>query len=131
MLTAVKWLFFKVLLSPQRLLLTEQNKNCNATVQISDGMLRKHFCIKDLCLYFKNNRRKNLQADNCAKECQLNREKPGGVKDNSYKLSNYFPPHQPWEPILGSTKANIVGTDDTPRGVTLLEKAFLILSDQH
>ena len=29
----------------------------------------------------------DLQAGNCAKECQLNREKPQEVKGNSYKLS--------------------------------------------
>ena len=71
-------------LLPWRFLLTEQNYN--ARVQVRDGMQRKYFCIKDLCLHFKDNHRKNLRADNCAKECQLNREKSPEVKDNSYKL---------------------------------------------
>ena len=29
----------------------------------------------------------NLQASNCAKECQLSHAEPQEVKDNSYKLS--------------------------------------------
>ena len=53
----------------------------------SDDMLRKHFCVKDLCFYFKGNHKKNLEADNCAKECQINRVKTREVKGNSYKFS--------------------------------------------
>ena len=62
-----------------------QNKTINA-VQVSNGMLQKYFCIKDLCLWIKDIHRKNLQAGNCAKECQINWEKPWEVKDNSHKL---------------------------------------------
>ena len=47
------------LLSPRMLFLTKQNNNCNARVPVSDGLLRKYFCIKDLCLHFKDNHRKN------------------------------------------------------------------------
>ena len=63
--------------------LTEQNNKCNVRVQVSDGMLWKYFCIKDLFRRVKDIHRKNLQAGNCAKECQLNRAKPREVKDNS------------------------------------------------
>ena len=49
--------------------------------------LRKFFCIKDLCLHFKDSHRKNLKTENCVKECQLNRAKPRELKDNSCKLS--------------------------------------------
>ena len=35
----------------------------------------------------ERNHRQNLQAGNCAKECQLNWAKSQEVKDNSYKLS--------------------------------------------
>ena len=62
-----------------------QNKTINA-VQVSNGMLQKYFCIKVLCLWIKDIHRKNLQAGNCAKECQINWEKPWEVKDNSHKL---------------------------------------------
>ena len=71
---------------PLRLLLTEQNK-CNARVQFTKGMMWKYFCIKYLCPRAKDNHRKNLQAMNFAKKCQLNRAKPQKVKDNSYELS--------------------------------------------
>ena len=47
----------------------------------------EYFCIKELCHCDKSNHRKNVQAGNCAKECQLNQAKPREVKDNSYKLS--------------------------------------------
>ena len=48
-------------------------------------MLLKYFCIKDLCLRVKDNHRKNLQASNCAKECQLNWGKSRQIMTN---LSN-------------------------------------------
>ena len=66
----------------------KKNNNCNASVQVSDGMLYKYFCIKGFCLCVTDIHRKNLQGGHCAKECQLNREKPGEVKGKSYKLSN-------------------------------------------
>ena len=50
-------------------------------------MMWKYFCIKYLCPRAKDNHRKNLQAMNFAKKCQLNRAKPQKVKDNSYELS--------------------------------------------
>ena len=52
-------------------LLTEQNK-CNARDQTSDVMLRKYFCVKKLCRQVIENHSRDLQASNCAKECQLN-----------------------------------------------------------
>ena len=54
---------------------------------ISDGMLRKFFCIKYLCCHVIDNYSRNLQTGNCANECQINQAKPRKVKDNSYKLS--------------------------------------------
>ena len=47
------------------------NKTMNVMpeVQVSDGMLRKNFCVKYLCRHVKDNHSKNLKA----KECQLNR----------------------------------------------------------
>ena len=51
-------------------------------------MLYKYFCVKGFCLCVTDIHRKNLQGGHCAKECQLNREKPGEVKGKSYKLSN-------------------------------------------
>ena len=49
-----------------RLVPTEQNNKCNARVQVSDCMLWKYFCIKDLRLRVKDIHRKNLQAYNSA-----------------------------------------------------------------
>ena len=66
---------------------TEPNNKCNARVQASDGMLRKFFCMKYFCRHVTDNHSRILQASSCAKECQLNREKPREVKDNSYELS--------------------------------------------
>ena len=68
--------------------LKKKNNNCNASVQVSDGMLYKYCCIKGFCLRVTDIHRKNLQGGHCAKECQLNREKLGEVKGKSYKLSN-------------------------------------------
>ena len=62
-------------------------KKCNARVQVSDGMLRKYFCIKYLCRHIINNHSRTLQAENCAKEYLLNRVKSREVKESSYKLS--------------------------------------------
>ena len=56
-------------------------------VQVSDGMLRKYFRVKCLCRHVIDNHSRNLQAGNCAKECQLNHAKPQEIKDNSYILS--------------------------------------------
>ena len=42
-------------LSPERLLLTEQNVKCNSRVQVSDYMLRKIYCIKYLCRHVMDN----------------------------------------------------------------------------
>ena len=67
--------------------LPEQNNKFNARVQFSDGMLGKYFCIKYLYRHVIDNYSRNLQAGNCAKECQLKRAKPREVKENSYKLS--------------------------------------------
>ena len=50
-------------------------------VQSSDSMLRKYFCYKYLCRHDIGNHSRNLQASNCAKEWQLNREEPREVKD--------------------------------------------------
>ena len=50
-------------------------------VQSSDSMLRKYFCYKYLCRHDIGNHSWNLQASNCAKEWQLNREEPREVKD--------------------------------------------------
>ena len=50
-------------------------------------MLRKYFCIKNLCRHVIENRTRNLRASKRAKECQLNRAKSQEVKDNPYKLS--------------------------------------------
>ena len=57
--------------------------------QVSDGMLRKYFCVKNLCYHVVDNHSRDFQASNCLKECQLNREEPREVKDNFYKLSRY------------------------------------------
>ena len=70
-----------------KLLVPEQNSKCDTRVEVSDGMLWKYLCIKDLCLHVKDNYRKNLQAGNCAKERQLNHAKLREIKDNSYKFS--------------------------------------------
>ena len=49
----------------ERLLLTKQNNKCKARVEFSDDILSKDFCIKDLCLFIKDNHRRSLQAGNC------------------------------------------------------------------
>ena len=54
-------------LPPEILLLTEQNKICNARDQASDVVLRKWFCVKCLrCLVIDNHSR-DLQASNCGR----------------------------------------------------------------
>ena len=63
--------------------MTNKVVKCNARVQVRDGMLWKYLCVKNLYLFVKDIRRKNLQADFCAKECQLNWKKSREVKDNS------------------------------------------------
>ena len=55
-------------------------------VQVSDGILRKYFCVKNLCRHVRENHSRNLQASNSTKERQLNRAKPQEVKDNSYNF---------------------------------------------
>ena len=78
-----------VCISFQRKSFSWMNKTIkfNARDQVSDGMLQKYICIKYLYLRVKENHKKNLQAGNCAKECQLNWENRRKVKNNSYKLS--------------------------------------------
>ena len=46
----------------------------------------KCFCIKDLPVFIKDIHKMNIQGGSCAKECQLNQEKPQLVKDSSYTL---------------------------------------------
>ena len=62
----------------KRIFLTEQNNNCNARVQVNDGMLRKYFCMK---------KAGTLKLATVQKSVQLNGAKPREVKTNSYKLS--------------------------------------------
>ena len=50
-------------------------------------MLRKYFCIKNLCRQVIDNLNRDLQASNFSKECKLNWTEPREVKDNSYELS--------------------------------------------
>ena len=73
-------------LSLKRLLLTEQNNNCYAKDQVSNTVLRKYFCVKNLCRHIIDNHSRDLQASNCAKDCQLNRAEPREVKDNFWKF---------------------------------------------
>ena len=49
----------------------EQNNKCNARVQVSDSVLRKYFCIKNLYLRVKENHRKNLHDSNFAKRVSI------------------------------------------------------------
>ena len=51
-------------------------------VKVSNCMLRRYFFVNYLCRHVIDNHCRNLQASNWAKECQLNREEPGEVKDN-------------------------------------------------
>ena len=55
------------ILSPVRLLLTEQNSKCNARDQTSSVVLRKWFCVKYLCHYIIDNHSRDLPASNCAR----------------------------------------------------------------
>ena len=76
-------------LSPHLLLVTEQKNKCNARYQVSDGMLRKNFYVKDLCHHVMDNHSRDHQASNCEKECQLNRVEPREVKNSSEKISRH------------------------------------------
>ena len=67
--------------------LTEQNNKCNARDQVSDVLQRKYFRVKNLCRHVINNHSRDLQARNCAKECQSNREEQREVKGTSDKFS--------------------------------------------
>ena len=55
------------ILSPVRLLLTEQNSKCNARDQTSSVVLRKWFCVKYLCHYIIDNHSRDLPASYCAR----------------------------------------------------------------
>ena len=61
------------------------NKTINvmSEVQVRDGMLRKYFCVKNLCHHVIDNHSRDLQTSNCAKKCQINQVEPREVKDNS------------------------------------------------
>ena len=72
------------------LILTEQNSECNARVQVSDSMLRRCSHIKDICLRVNDIHGRKIQAGNWSRECQLNRPKPQEVKDNTQKLFKQF-----------------------------------------
>ena len=76
-------------LSPYMLLVTEQNNKCNARDQVNDGMLRKNFCVKNLCHHVMDNHSRDLQASSCKKECHLNRVEPREVKNSSDKISKH------------------------------------------
>ena len=56
-------------------------------VQVSDGMLRKYFCVKYFGRIVIDNHSRNPQANICAKGYQLNWVEAREVKCNSYKLS--------------------------------------------
>ena len=71
------------ILSAERLLLTEKNNKCNSRDQASDIVLRKYFCVKNLCHHVIDNDSRDLQARHRAKMCHLNRAEPREVKDNS------------------------------------------------
>ena len=60
---------------------------CIARVQVSNNILWKYFCTKDLHLCLKGVHKKGLQAGNCANKFKLNLSKPRQVKGNSHKLS--------------------------------------------
>ena len=66
-----------------RLLLTEQNNKCNARDEASNSLLRKYFCVGLHYRHVIDNHRREFQASNCAKECQLNWAEPREVKQNS------------------------------------------------
>ena len=83
-------------------LLTEQDNKCNARNTVSHGMLRKYFCVKNLCCQIKDSHSSDLQVSNCAKYCQLNRAEPREVKENFTNFletnskkgkHSYLPPH--------------------------------------
>ena len=44
-------------------------------------------CAKSLCRHVIDNHSRDFQPNSCTKECQLNREKPREVKDNSLRPS--------------------------------------------
>ena len=80
-------------LSPQRLLLTEQHNKYHARDQVSDGMVKKYFCFKNLCRYVIDNYNRDLQACNCAKEYQLNWAEPRELKGNFLESNSKSPRH--------------------------------------
>ena len=84
--------------------------------------------MKDLCGRVKDSHRRNLRTSNCAKECQLNRAKQRGVKDNSYKLSEK--PTVKGRSIAGFLLTNPYCRTDSVPGLLILEKPSLILSNQ-
>ena len=62
-------------------LLTEQNK-CNARDQAIDVVLRKYFCVKNLCHHIQGKHSRDLQASNCARVSV----KPGRATRNKRQL---------------------------------------------
>ena len=73
-----------VFISSHRIGFSSLNKAINVMteVQVSDGILRKYFCVKCFyCLVIYHHSR-NLDSGNCAKECQLNRAEPRELKEN-------------------------------------------------
>ena len=61
-------------------------------VRVSDGILRKYFCVRCLCHHIIDNYNRDHQAGNCAKECQLNRTKPREAPSPRISLVDK-PPH--------------------------------------
>ena len=57
--------------------------NTGPEVQVSNGMLRKYFCVTYLYPQVIDNHSMDLQASNWAKEYQFNRAEPRELKDNS------------------------------------------------
>ena len=76
-------MFYSKRIHGKRLLLTAQNNKRDVRVKVSNRIFR----IKYLCCHVKDNHSRNLQAANCAKECQLNQAKRQKIKDKSYVLS--------------------------------------------
>ena len=60
------------------------NKTLNVVpeVQVRDYMLRKYFCVKYFCRQIIDNHSRDLQANNCANDCQSNWAEPREVKNN-------------------------------------------------
>ena len=88
-------------------------------------MLMKYLYAKYLCRHIIDNHCKDLQTSNYAKESQLK-----ATRSKRQRFKAFWKPIVKERSIATFLLTNLLTNCTTPRGLFLLEKAFLILSIQ-